>query len=241
MPYSCNGDNIEKTKEKFRSDKIAMIQADVLGHSMGGILSREWEGLLNPEYKREDNFEGGDIHKLITLDSPHFGAFLADFAIEFINALDPVTKNQLLNKARKMGFTLDKGAIEDLQTTSVAIMYLNSVPTYSASHAIVGDFTVNVDLSLVPGDIGIFYSILKRFGFNTNADMIPGTSDLVVSVKSQQGGLASFASSTFNHHHTNAVGQEVVNEIFELLNISKRESLFESGFPINKWPEWQSK
>lgn len=239
-------DKIAIIRGELRSkEDIAMVQADVIGHSMGGILSRiragdeMWSGA--GIYYQDSNFKQGDINKLITLDSPHFGSFLADFTMGFIDTLDPVTKNQLLSKARKMSFPLNDGAIDDLQTMSAAIMFLNSVPADSVSHAIVGDFAVNVDLSLAPGEIGLFYDILKRFGFNTKQDIIPGASDLVVSAKSQTGGLVFPASSTFNHHHCAATTEEIANKTIELLNTAPDGSSFESGFPINKWPEWWKK
>ncbi len=59
--------------------RVAATQADVIGHSMGGILARvnaSYGGInaYNKDYKRADNFWAGDINRLITIDTPHFGS-----------------------------------------------------------------------------------------------------------------------------------------------------------------------
>ncbi len=238
IPYNCKN-GVREAKEKLKSEEIAMVQADVIGHSMGGLLARIWAGLTPwGEYKRDKNFHMGDINKLITIDSPHYGSFIADFVIAFIDSLDPVTKNLLLEYVRKEGFPLDEGAIDDMMTTSPKIILMNVTSTELPSHTIAGDFVVNVDLSLIPGSIGTFFKILKGFGFDTSPDIIPGESDIIVSVESQKGGLVPPASSTFNHHHWGDVNnKEVVNKVIELLNGESGSSSFRAGFPL-KWIEW---
>lgn len=57
---------------------IAATQADVVGHSMGGLLSRCYASeTYNPDYRRPENFNEGDINRLITLNTPHHGSELA--------------------------------------------------------------------------------------------------------------------------------------------------------------------
>ncbi len=69
----------------LRDRDIAATQADVFGHSMGGLLSRLHAADLDGSYLRGDdcaddpcatdnNYGAGDIHKLVTADSPHFGS-----------------------------------------------------------------------------------------------------------------------------------------------------------------------
>lgn len=70
---------------------VAAARADVIGHSMGGILARvyasddsalsqspdpcpENRSSYNPQYRRPENFGGGDINRLITMNSPHHGS-----------------------------------------------------------------------------------------------------------------------------------------------------------------------
>lgn len=81
--------------------KLAATRADVIGHSMGGVLARvyasDWnpgsseasiiatlnslresqcrdQSPYNPDYRRPDNFGQGDINRLITLGTPHHGS-----------------------------------------------------------------------------------------------------------------------------------------------------------------------
>ena len=62
----------------LKSEKIAMVQADVVGHSMGGILTRinyqgdEWYG--SNSYKKKENYNRGNINRYISLNSVHFGS-----------------------------------------------------------------------------------------------------------------------------------------------------------------------
>jgi len=70
---------------------VAVTQADVIGHSMGGVLARVYASdesafsqatdvceptpvPYNPQYRRLDNFGQGDINRLITIDTPHHGS-----------------------------------------------------------------------------------------------------------------------------------------------------------------------
>ena len=55
-----------------RDKGYAATQADVLGHSMGGILTRLYIG--SSTFKRPDNFGQGDVRRLISLDTPHSGS-----------------------------------------------------------------------------------------------------------------------------------------------------------------------
>ena len=55
--------------------KVAATQADVIGHSMGGLLTRKY--IASPIYRRPENFQQGDVHRIITLNTPHHGSELA--------------------------------------------------------------------------------------------------------------------------------------------------------------------
>jgi len=235
VPYECeNEGGISDAKEKLQSQGIAMIQADVIGHSMGGLLARIWSGEGDYLYKRDNNFWAGDINKLITLDSPHFGSFLTDFALDLINDLEEEERNAFLELAREKGFALDGGAVEDMMTTSPKIEKMNGVLTDPPSHAIAGD--ISKDLSSLEDTGALLYIILTSIEYNTGADILPDESDLVVSAESQAGGLALPKSSVFAHWHCDATGEDVVNKAIELLNTETDSSSFNIGFPVNQWP-----
>jgi pimeloyl-ACP methyl ester carboxylesterase len=98
---------------------IACTQSDVVGHSMGGVLARLYvTGYNNVQYKRSDNFNKGDIHKLITIAAPHQGAMLADILLSV--DLRAFLARFVLAIAGKSCIS---GAVADLRTTS----YANSV------------------------------------------------------------------------------------------------------------------
>jgi pimeloyl-ACP methyl ester carboxylesterase len=54
---------------------IAAVQADVVAHSMGGLVARNVA--LQPGYSSPTTYGAGLIHKLITIDTPHLGTPIA--------------------------------------------------------------------------------------------------------------------------------------------------------------------
>lgn len=55
---------------------IAAAQVDLVGHSMGGMVSRQVAEL--PGYKNDQNYNQGYIHKLVTMATPHLGSCVAN-------------------------------------------------------------------------------------------------------------------------------------------------------------------
>jgi pimeloyl-ACP methyl ester carboxylesterase len=54
---------------------VAAVQADIVAHSMGGLITRTLA--LQPSFLGDDTFGMGNIHKLITIDTPHLGSQVA--------------------------------------------------------------------------------------------------------------------------------------------------------------------
>ncbi len=95
----ANPGGIAEALKVRRSTGIAATQADLVCHSMGGVLARKYaEGGLpagrgpddphysNPDdcsetcyYHRLDNFMKGDIHRLVTISSTHMGSDICRF------------------------------------------------------------------------------------------------------------------------------------------------------------------
>jgi pimeloyl-ACP methyl ester carboxylesterase len=107
---------------------IAATKVDVVGHSMGGILTRIHTQTLG-QYLRPDNFLEGDIRRLITLDSPHFGSPLGDCAVAISESpIYPVFR------ATIPGLCLECGAIGDLSVNTTArrgFAPVSNVPVHS--------------------------------------------------------------------------------------------------------------
>ena len=64
-----------------RKLKLAATRADVVGHSLGGLLARVYASpnYASPDhpYARADNFNAGDINRLVTLCTPHYGSAIS--------------------------------------------------------------------------------------------------------------------------------------------------------------------
>ena len=63
---------INNLRTKDPNNPVAVAQADVVAHSMGGVVTRQAESL--PEFADESSFGVGSIHKLITVGTPHLGS-----------------------------------------------------------------------------------------------------------------------------------------------------------------------
>jgi pimeloyl-ACP methyl ester carboxylesterase len=111
---------------------LACTQVDLLGHSMGCVVSRLFIANVSGEYLRADNFLRGDVHKFVAIAGPHFGSPWAD-------VFDALLRVQGLGGAFARLFEsfdkcLDCGAVHDLQ-----LDLLDSIPAARVpSHAIYG-------------------------------------------------------------------------------------------------------
>jgi len=79
----ANPGGIREALQYFRNDlELAATQADIVGHSLGGLLPRVFasRNYSKPApvhaYNSKRNFGKGDIHRLITLCTPHRGSAL---------------------------------------------------------------------------------------------------------------------------------------------------------------------
>ena len=70
---------VASTLQQARVMGYAATQADVVGHSMGGDLTRLYAG--SSQFIRNNNYNMGDVHRLVTLDTPHAGASLANLIV----------------------------------------------------------------------------------------------------------------------------------------------------------------
>lgn len=199
------GDAIYVAKRELRLQGIACTQVDWVGHSMGGLLPRVYYrkgqmGLAcqNGFYRGPDNFGAGDLHKLITITTPHFGS-------PWANVIDGIRQQLAPNSSwsqlwRHFGMPIDLGAIEDLKEGSPAIMSLGE--TYIPTHAIyatggdnlLGSFPLS--LSGAARHLGFPRKIRQvckltslQFGALMSAFYRALPHDLVVLAPSQIGGL----------------------------------------------------
>lgn len=238
---------INKVKGRIKSEKIAVTQADVIGHSMGGLLARIWAGA--EASKNKYNFQIGDVNKLITLDSSYYGSFLAEAAIKCLRRPHSTMVDVLVTSMEALGYSLTNGAVEDMMIMSEPIEKMNSIKIMPLSHTIAGDYTkirvvayVDPDgktillIEGIPTNYFDIHNLLidEGYGYIIIPNIQFAGTDVVISVDSQKGGLGSSASSVFDHHHMDATTQDVVNQVIKLLNAGVNSKLFESGFPVRE-------
>jgi probable HAF family extracellular repeat protein len=175
---------------QLRAERVATTQVDVFGHSMGGLLSRLHVANARGDYRRTNNFQSGDVHKLVTVNTPHLGSPLANILVSLSFAYGQTFDDMMA----RMGFPVDQGAVFDLQTDSPEILNLPAVDL--PVHAFVGtggSDLIDLDLPL-PGRAGTLWRAVQFF-----EDLIFGVGvehDLIVSRPSQEGGLGAGSSQT---------------------------------------------
>jgi YVTN family beta-propeller protein len=188
---------------------IVAVQADVVAKSMGGLLARL--AAQGPLGKRRANYGEGDIHKLITLSTPHCGASLAqilsgcfDSSGTYQNTVTCTVARYTLPLIPGVG-PIDKGAIFDLMPGSAAIGAIDRVEV--PSHAVVGDAIPAGPLSALAclGALGncdsefcepvrTVFQALRWAGLDS---VLAEPSDLVVELSSQIGNLPPAAITRF--------------------------------------------
>ena len=165
---------------------LVMTQADVLGHSMGGLVARTYEkydhfysdGNYNKYdyFYRKENYNKGEINKLIAVGTPHFGSAFAGI-LEESSCLKTRAQQVLKVKTRL-------GAVTDLAPESGALLLINQQPSDLPIHTVVGKANISQKAFL-----STFYGIMGA----TCLDLIPPQSvlypygsDLVVGARSQK-------------------------------------------------------
>ena len=99
-------DNITRKFMTYAANGYVVAKADLVGHSMGGILSRMHVQEVN----------NNNVHKVITVNTPHSGTQFADFGVEL--AMGNYVDITSLVKMK---------ATDDLRTQSFDIFMLNHV------------------------------------------------------------------------------------------------------------------
>lgn len=213
--------------KKLHVRGLAATQVDVAGHSMGGILTRNHVGSAG--YKNSGNYYQGSVNKVVTMNTPHTGSPFGNI-VQGIRSIPVVgwTAEQAFAVA---GFHINQGAIEDLAEGSPAIL---SIPqTTAPSHAIIGVGGSELpNLSLAPCGLG---ELLNVFSFFTDAAIFGWGEqhDGIVSYDSQQGGIASSATTVYGGEgsiHICVTNPQYSNRLIELFNTSVTSPTF-STFP----------
>jgi pimeloyl-ACP methyl ester carboxylesterase len=158
----------------------AVVQADVVAHSMGGDIARTMPSVTYPSFLWQNNYNLGPIHKLITIGTPHLGTQLAtdllpgpagDLNSCVRNALAGNTLVSLLSATLATGVTVD-GAVGDLQATSLPS---GSFPiAYIAGSTIPAINLFNLDARLLSAS-GYIYTWCGVVGGSPLAQLLTNT------------------------------------------------------------------
>jgi hypothetical protein len=180
---------------------IAAAKVDLVTHSMGGILSRRY--LQSSSYR-------GDINRLVTIDTPHWGSQAANLLRDTSKPYHSVVTWGLI----KANMPPDLGAVDDLCVDSPAITFGTNGPSLNQrivpSHAIACDVSAdqsNAGLAWVYGVIAqpqcTSAQVVSDRLFNEQADLVvPSSSqwaDLPVGAKffvANQGHMGAQANPT---------------------------------------------
>jgi YVTN family beta-propeller protein len=168
---------------KFQSE-VAAIEADIVAHSMGGDITRTL--VILRQFLRNQNYMAGDIHKLITLDTPHLGSQFATRLIQ--SALEC-----RVTFAKVTGHVVD-GAVRDLELGSDILNVLqNTTRIPIRAHMIVG---ISSQEQALASEFQILTVALQAVCPNLLAGGYQGIfgqpNDLIVSEESQEAQGLSF-------------------------------------------------
>ena len=215
----------------------AVGKIDVVCHSMGGILTRLY--IQSPSYEN-------DIHKLITINTPHYGSPIADFVME--RSITTSAICSLLKNFNRCQGTCEDGALNDLRMEGSAIRNLNTgnfssikVPVHSVvTYRDLADFQAALNrvdiLESIPG-ADMFAPFRILFGFADIAksvgcignDLFDGEpNDVIVGLRSQTGGLIGEKVTTVpgQMHMGSQQNGIVIQSVRSLLNTPTNSAKF---------------
>ena len=215
---------IDSLLKVMEDNHISASKVDLIGHSMGGIMSRL--------YVQGEGSDRKDVNRLITCNTPHSGSPVANFVRDSSNKV-------LVNKIRHIGnkrFNLkslipdpNSQAVIDLQVGSEAIEKLLNGERLNfnkvSCHAICTERLLP-QFAFKSRFIKTFFTI-----FTDESSHIVEAHDGVVPMKSQRGGLDESCTSCIKKqwHSLSVANKSVEKKILELLQTDPLSKKFTTG------------
>lgn len=122
---------VREIVHSYRLRRIAATRVSAICHSMGGLITRQFfTDKKGADYFRKDNFGQGDIYKLVTLGTPHYGSPVAWMTKKMRDA----AYSPFLEFTRKIGMDIESGAIDGMCPGNPSLEYLGE--THIPSHTV---------------------------------------------------------------------------------------------------------
>jgi pimeloyl-ACP methyl ester carboxylesterase len=215
---------IKNAKNHGFSEPIVVKQADVVTHSMGGVLANMY--ITSDAYRH-------DINRVITIGTPHSGSHIANYALYFLfneSKIPSDLSNNIITLCELTGRSLTNGAVEDLQVGSSAnLQLIHDLKQPDAPGVPIYAISCDTNMDEPVGWMSFLYYLLgtldtycggEYFGDNDMEEAIFGTkqTDFIVSCQSQRGGSAKSAKVYVTDHIDEAKDENVKEKVCELLN-----------------------
>lgn len=190
---------VKETIVKFRNSfQAAAAQADIVAHSMGGVVMRTLEYL--PGFTDQASWGVGLAHKLITIGTPHLGS---QVAAQLLNGSNNCVRNAFATSgmATISSATVPDlngsvtGGVGDLQPISPALLAIqppngHEVPTVLIAATLSTLNTVSLDSNAAPGVLrllcGADFLAQNLTSTGWSASVFGESNDGIVSLTSQQ-------------------------------------------------------
>ena len=205
---------VKEALRRFRTKQYAGAQVDVIGHSMGGILTRLYTAL--PQL---NTLKVSDIHRLVTLDTPHIGTNFANLLVALHATSATVATAVETTVTNLTKGSMIQGAVCDLAQNSSGLQLMNSATNipgqfFTGTGGPAGTATTPAKYwggatfagfsSFESALTARQYPIIGPFIFpqaTVDAFRFREMNDAVVPLSSQQGGLTGTTSFPDLHMH----------------------------------------
>ncbi|MBL0357805.1 MAG: hypothetical protein IPP72_13370 [Chitinophagaceae bacterium] len=175
--YNNNEDRLNTLQGNIaaiRGMRYAANQVDYVCHSMGGIMIRSAIGFFPQKFFSGEgdpfiykNYDKGYTHKIITINTPHNGAPIADVLDQFV-PLAPARFRVLLNDAYNWKPVLFGGFLKPVGNNSFLDAFGSFVATDAVNNLQVTDARGGVNMLKTPAKYHMIVSDLDWFNYNEN-------------------------------------------------------------------------
>jgi pimeloyl-ACP methyl ester carboxylesterase len=204
--------NIDVMIKRLAKSKIACGKANIVAHSMGGILTRLYV---------QGNAYRNDVYKIITINTPHAGSQLADYILD-----------ERTNGFRKTAFcdffSCDQGAIQDLAVSSAQIRSMNNR----------NNINPKMLFKTIVGEIEPSRNMLRAIGLTADEyiNLFNGErNDMIVARSSQLGGISMLESfALFAQQHQGAQDNaNIISHVIDAMQKPYQEPYFSKVSPVD--------